>query len=363
MYKGSCKLYKDGLFLYSHFPYSRDLAWTIDKLARKNIGKLLNNLSRHNCRILMAPEIEAVVSQNGYFILEKPLLPDDLQAIHESKQIFSSDKIAKNDHQFIELVFRPLGPLDFLKVIGYLKKIFNQHQSPNNEYKYNLWPSSIREINNWLSPSFHINFSLWSKCKNIFAKKSGLSNITNLILNRLTDDIKETAFIFAQGRYSLLSFADNGKKFLSPRILGSKAVEFRKQARKSLLIRDHDKPNKARVEIRRFNDNTGIQSLKVLMIVKSIADSLDQIIKLTGVKSFDNLEDVNSKLADKQEAQLVDNTSKPEYQLSSIFPQNLSGQSGREVLRNRFKSSGRAKEIFGDELHAKICEADFTLVG
>jgi len=346
------KFYKPGHI--SEYPFTDKQAYHINSLAEKQIKSNCNRLHRRGMRILMALEIEVDLGFEA-----RRNLPQLI--INEIGLSSSPVKIAQYLGQDLELRFPKQRPISFLRIINKLKTTLKRVAA-----KKNVSFSFFNVGDEFGYPSFHINFSLWKNKKNIFGLYQQYPRIINFIMNRLIEDIKETAFIFALGKYSLkriddLRYSDKYLSFIS--VLQSDNRSFKNYSPMALPLRDFDNPNTARVEVRRFNDNTGIQSLKVLMIVKSIADSLDQIIKLPGVKSFDDLEEVNSKLADKPEAQLVDNTRNNDYKLSSIFPEGDEWESGHEVLRDRFKKSQRAKEIFGDELHARICEADFTLVG
>ena len=84
---------------------------------------------------------------------------------------------------------------------------------------------------------------------------------------------------------------------------------------------------------------------------------------MTDASSFNNLQDLNDKLESEDNAiRLSDNSQKEDYKFSNIFPPpGKDNKSRRQTLLERFKNSQRAKEIFGAELHARICEADFTL--
>jgi hypothetical protein len=77
---------------------------------------------------------------------------------------------------------------------------------------------------------------------------------------------------------------------------------------------------------------------------------------------FENFDYRDKTLESKDNAiRLSDNSQNEDYKFSYIFPPpGDDNKSGRQTLLERFRSSGRAKEIFGDELHARICKADFT---
>ncbi len=361
---------KPKLNMSSEYPYTLLQAVHIDDLATKQIQTHCNTLDSHGLKLLMAPEIEVFFENSNHrdktiqalnnSFKKQPFLNEflDRQDLPKIIHHVLNHEISKDDINFLELFFAPMDTLNFLKTLNDLKN-FLKRTARIKKFNYDLLKGKDS-----IHPSFHINFSVWKDDQNIFSQYQKIPRIINFILNRLADDIKETAFVFASGSQCLSKI--NRKHHLSPKLVEFKeSKNYKENSCFALPLRDSDKTNEARVEIRRFNDNSGIQSLKALLIVNSITDSIDKIISLSGSSSFNNLQDLNDKLVPKDNAiRLSDNSQKEEYKFSHIFPPpGDDNKLGRQTLLERFKDSQRAKEIFGDELHARICEADFTLVG
>ncbi len=354
----------------SEYPYTLLQAVHIDDLATKKIQTHCNTLDSHGLKLLMAPEIEVFFENSDHrdktikalnnSFKQQPFLYEffDRQDLPKIVHHVLNHEISKDDINFLELFFAPMDTLNFLKTLNDIKN-FLKKTARIKKFNYDLLKGKDS-----INPSFHINFSVWKDDQNIFSQYQKIPRIINFILNRLAVDIKETAFVFASGSQCLSKI--NRKHHLSPKLVEFKeSKNYKENSCFALPLRDSDKTNEARVEIRRFNDNSGIQSLKALLIVKSITDSIDKIISLTDASSFNNLQDLNDKLESEDNTiRLSDNSQNEDYKFSYIFPPpGDDNKSGRQTLLERFRSSCRAKEIFGDELHARICEADFTLVG
>jgi len=351
----------------SDYPYTLLQAVRIDELATRQIEAHCKTLDGYGLKLLMAPEIEVffdsldhrdiIIRHINSSFSQEPFVKEffDRQDLPKIINHVIEFEICKVDMKFLELFFAPLEPMNFLKTLNALKS-FLKKKTRSNKFMCDLLKGNESK-----HPKFHINFSVWQDKVNLFAQYQKIPNIINLILNRLVDDIKETAFIFASGSQCLSKISP--KHHLSPILVEfKKSKQYKESSFFALPLRDFDKTDEARVEIRRFNDNSGIQSLKALLIVKSITDSIDQIISLTAEKSLQDLQEVNKTLSlDTSTKSLSDNSQNQNYKFDKIFP--LPGddnKSGRLTLLERFRNSQRAKEIFGDDLHAMICEADFT---
>lgn len=354
------------------YPYTQFQAQQIEYEAKKQIKEQIDRLFRvAGMRLELAPEIEFTTKhmKRNNFLAE--ILKYGNKFLEPFRHFISKEiqPYAEVYDSMLEIVFPKTDPLSFIDGVkvykSYLKRLARILKYPL-EFFANPYGKK--------DPGMHINFSLWEGAKNIFYDSRKpvdqvfreVSFLTSFILNRLVEDTKNAIYLFACGKNSAKRIYKNGNETSACSWTYCKKSDenWAKRSDNSIVLRDYDKQDTARIEIRRFSDNSGLDSLKTLFILRSVTDSLDYLIRTFKDKLVEKpkeqslaefLELCLSKFVNPRITNFTEVISPTrddlDYQLSNIFPSIINGS---ENVRQRFQESKRMKEMFGPHLHAMV---------
>lgn len=324
----------------------------VDKMARFAIGQRIDYFNQEfGGEMKMAGELEISTEESpGSYemgIEEDAFLKFMGKLFENKKSIFKNlveDKLCENHEGVYEVVTKPLSPLRFLSLLRRLKEEISSFAFTNG-FQFSFFD----DLNKGKFPNLHLNFSFLLKGKNIF--HSVYKNLTNFVMNRFIRELKENRFVFSQSPRSFIRFS-RSKNSHSPGYLTyahyvQKEKDQNKGSGHGIFIRDGDDDKKARCELR-FADFAGIDSVKVLFVMNSIADTLDYLFKrYPEAKGADNPAEVLNKRLGKD----------PDMEIYPYVKEPLEKPSEKNKIPNlteakkRFKNSHAAKRLLGQEIH------------
>lgn len=353
------------------YPYSKSTAERIDAIAKKKIQKEMSRLYKlAGMQVQLAPEIEFVTDPDQRYKFLTEILQYGNNFLEPFRYLISASVKPYTEpfRGMLELIFPKTDALSFVDGVkaykSYIKRIARACG-----YSLDLFQNKYTVQD----PGLHVNFSLWEAGENIFyngdrafkRSRGPIGLLTAFILNRFVEDIKDAVYLFACGKNSARRVYRNSNDtsdcFWS--YCTNDDEHHAREGFKAVVLRDYDREDTARVEIRKFSDNSGLESLKTLFILRSVTDSITYLIKAFSddlkkkPKTMTLREFFEKQIARTREPEIVKRKSfnprrsDSDYRLSTIFPGRTAGS---EQARLRFKQSRRMRQVFGKELHAMI---------
>jgi Glutamine synthetase, catalytic domain len=262
--------------------------------------------------------------------------PDQLEVVHNS------------DHE-IEVDCLKSLPLDLLALMQDLKTFVIKHALVESADK-----SGLSFVEGTTHPHTHLNCSLRQDSKNIFGGMVQTHKyFVFYLLDRLVEDLQAALMVFTLSKNAYKRFEINfpfAPNYFSWSFGGMSKRTYHKRDGHALLVRERYNPNRARLELR-VPESAGIDSLQILFILRSILNSLDELLRkvqpsqpLSGEQLFDHF---NEELERRQDLKAPSF-----YDTKHALPSNM-----ETAFRQFEQSAERMKKIFGDKIYNWLTEA------